>query len=185
MTINVEFWHLVGLLLSFLGCCFGFAKILVAQFQNSLSERHQNQLRVNEKVDDLERQINQMNSQLPLIYVLHEDYIRGQTKQGFAIIRGNNGWEYIADFRGKTCYDKITKAEVTISELGEIPENLTALKPGSELCEWNGSAWVIDQEKQAAYLAQKQTQLINDIDNKATSIYSVLKANIANVKTQH
>ncbi|VEI45166.1 Phage protein D [Actinobacillus equuli] len=35
MTINVEFWHLVGLLLSFLGCCFGFAKILVAQFQSA------------------------------------------------------------------------------------------------------------------------------------------------------
>lgn len=48
MTINVEFWHLVGLLLSFLGCCFGFAKILVAQFQNSLCERHQNQFKVNE-----------------------------------------------------------------------------------------------------------------------------------------
>ena len=79
MTINVEFWHLVGLLLSFLGCCFGFAKILVAQFQNSLSERHQKQQKVNEKVDDLERQINQMNSQMPLVYVLRDDYIRGQT----------------------------------------------------------------------------------------------------------
>ncbi|OAQ15012.1 membrane protein [Bibersteinia trehalosi Y31] len=79
MTINVDFWHLVGLLLSFLGCCFGFAKILVAQFQNSLSERHQNQLRVNEKVEDLERQINKMNSSMPLVYVLRDDYIRGQT----------------------------------------------------------------------------------------------------------
>ncbi|KGQ48579.1 hypothetical protein JL12_08940 [Gallibacterium anatis 10672-6] len=78
MTINVEFWHLVGLLLSFLGCCFGFAKILVTQFQNSLTERHQNQQRVNEKVEDLERQINKMNSSMPLVYVLREDYIRGQ-----------------------------------------------------------------------------------------------------------
>lgn len=78
MTINVEFWHLVGLLLSFFGCCFGFAKILVAQFQNSLSERHQNQLRVNEKVEDLEKQINLINQTLPLNYVLREDYIRGQ-----------------------------------------------------------------------------------------------------------
>ncbi|KKB00569.1 membrane protein, partial [Avibacterium paragallinarum] len=55
MTINVDFWHLVGLLLSFLGCCFGFAKILVAQFQSSLSERHQNQLKVNDKVEELEK----------------------------------------------------------------------------------------------------------------------------------
>lgn len=96
-----------------------------------------------------------------------------KTKQGFAIVRTEKGWEYIADFRGKTFYDKTTKAEVTISELGEIPENLTALKPESELCEWNGSIWVINQEKQAAHLAQQQTQLINDIDNKAASIYSI------------
>ena len=79
MTINVEFWHLVGLLLSFLGCCFGFAKILVSQFQNSLSERHQNQLKVNDKVEELEKQFNQMQSSLPLVYVLRDDYIRGQT----------------------------------------------------------------------------------------------------------
>jgi len=74
MTINVEFWYLVGLLLSFLGCCFGFAKILVLQFPNSLSERHQNQL----KVEELEKQFNQMQSSLPLVYVLRDDYIRGQ-----------------------------------------------------------------------------------------------------------
>lgn len=41
MTINVDFWHLVGLLLSFLGCCFGFAKLLMTQFQNQLNERYQ------------------------------------------------------------------------------------------------------------------------------------------------
>lgn len=85
-------------------------------------------------------------------------------KQGFAIIRGNNGWEYIADFRGKTFYEKTTKAEVTISELGEIPENLTALKPESELCEWNGSAWVISEEKRLALL-ESQRQQVRDAIN--------------------
>lgn len=79
MTINVDFWHLVGLLLSFLGCCFGFAKILVSQFQHSLTERHQNQLKVNEKVEELEKQLNTLVAELPLKYVLREDYIRGQT----------------------------------------------------------------------------------------------------------
>lgn len=74
----MEFWHLVGLLISFLGCCFGFAKMLVAQFQNSLSERHHNQMKVNDKVEDIEKQLNQMQSALPLNYVLRDDYIRGQ-----------------------------------------------------------------------------------------------------------
>lgn len=59
-------------------CCFGFAKMLVAQFQNSLSERHHNQMKVNDKVEDIEKQLNQMQSALPLNYVLRDDYIRGQ-----------------------------------------------------------------------------------------------------------
>lgn len=96
-----------------------------------------------------------------------------EPKQGFAIVRTENGWDYVVDYRGKTFYDKTTRAEVTISELGEIPENLTALKPESELCEWNGKAWVINPEKQAEYLAQKQTQWMTEIDNKAASIYSI------------
>ncbi|EOX4860465.1 TPA: hypothetical protein ACPO1X_001767 [Haemophilus influenzae] len=52
--------------------------MLVAQFQNSLSERHHNQMKVNDKVEDIEKQLNQMQSALPLNYVLRDDYIRGQ-----------------------------------------------------------------------------------------------------------
>lgn len=96
-----------------------------------------------------------------------------KTKQGFAIVRTEKGWDYVVDFRGKTFYDKTTKAEVTISELGEIPENLTALKPESDLCEWNGSAWVLNEEKQAELKAQKLQQFIDGVDSKAASIYSV------------
>ncbi|MDA5607058.1 hypothetical protein [Pasteurella multocida] len=78
MTINVDFWHLVGLLLSFLGCCFGFAKLLMNQFQNQLNERYQQQQKTLDKVEDLEHQIHNLNATLPLNYVLREDYIRGQ-----------------------------------------------------------------------------------------------------------
>lgn len=51
----------------------------VSQFQHSLTERHQNQLKVNEKVEELEKQLNTLVAELPLKYVLREDYIRGQT----------------------------------------------------------------------------------------------------------
>ncbi|TNG92274.1 hypothetical protein FHQ28_12455 [Pasteurellaceae bacterium USgator11] len=78
MTITVEFWHLVGLLLSFLGCCFGFGKILVAQFKYSLDERYQQQQKINDKVENLEQTLNGLNATLPLNYVLRDDYIRGQ-----------------------------------------------------------------------------------------------------------
>lgn len=79
MTITVEFWHLVSLLLGFFGCCFGFGKLLMAQFQGLLNERYQQQQKVNEKVESLEQEVNNLKATLPLNYVLREDYIRGQT----------------------------------------------------------------------------------------------------------
>ncbi|WP_443091059.1 hypothetical protein ACTUM7_08750 [Basfia succiniciproducens] len=94
-------------------------------------------------------------------------------KQGFAVQRVGNQWQYIEDHRGEVYYDKATKAEAAISELGEIPENLTALKPTCENCEWDGDNWVISAEKQAEVKAQKLQQFIDGIDNKAASIYSI------------
>ncbi|HHF1057866.1 TPA: hypothetical protein ACVBP7_001194 [Haemophilus influenzae] len=35
-------------------------------------------MKVNDKVEDIEKQLNQMQSALPLNYVLRDDYIRGQ-----------------------------------------------------------------------------------------------------------
>ncbi|MDD7568280.1 MAG: hypothetical protein PUJ68_00040 [[Actinobacillus] rossii] len=62
------------------------------------------------------------------------------------------------------------KGSILYVENGKL--HATSIPP-SVNHEWDGSKWVIDQEKQAAYLAQKQTQLIDDIDNKAASIYSI------------
>ncbi|MDP8080232.1 hypothetical protein [Phocoenobacter skyensis] len=78
MTITVEFWHLIGYFFSFLATCFGFAKILLAQFHNSMQERYNAQQKVNNKVEAIEKQVNNLNATLPLNYVLREDYIRGQ-----------------------------------------------------------------------------------------------------------
>ena len=58
--ISIEFWQLVGFLLSFLGVCWGFGKMLLAQFQNQQAER--------------QRQFETMRQK----YVLREDYIRNQ-----------------------------------------------------------------------------------------------------------
>lgn len=39
MTVQVDFWHLVGLLLGFLGFCAGAGKVLLSQSQKHLDER--------------------------------------------------------------------------------------------------------------------------------------------------
>ncbi|WP_208607799.1 tail fiber assembly protein [Rodentibacter myodis] len=95
-----------------------------------------------------------------------------QDKAGFAIIRTDKGWEYIADHRGKICYDKSTRTETIISKLGEIPQNLTALKPDSEYDMWNEDAgcWEVSQEKLTALLTDRKTALLQHIADKTDQL---------------
>lgn len=76
--ISIEFWQLVSFLLSFLGICFAFGKMLLGQFQAQQEERHKQQERLQSKVESMERQLGEFNASLPMTYVLREDYIRNQ-----------------------------------------------------------------------------------------------------------
>ncbi|MDG2959896.1 hypothetical protein P7L91_03440 [Bisgaard Taxon 10/6] len=94
-------------------------------------------------------------------------------KQGFAVQYVAGKWQYVEDHRGETVYSTTDKTALTITELGEIPENYTALAPICENCEWNGEGWQVSAEKQAELKAKKLQQFITAIDNKAASIYSI------------
>nr|DAT56572.1 MAG TPA: tail fiber assembly protein [Caudoviricetes sp.] len=94
-------------------------------------------------------------------------------KKGFIAKWTGVEWEYIENHIGEKFYSTVTKLPLVISELGVIPEGYTAIPPESELCEWDGSAWVIPPEKMTALLAEKRAQLIDEIDKKAETIYSV------------
>ena len=76
--INIEFWQLVGFLLSFLGVCWGFGKMLLSQFQAQQDERQKQQERLQGKVEIMEKQLGEFSASLPMTYVLREDYIRNQ-----------------------------------------------------------------------------------------------------------
>ena len=76
--ISIEFWQLVGFLLSFLGVCWGFGKMLLAQFQAQQEERQKQQARLHEKVEQLENQFAEQKALLPEKYVLRDDYLRHQ-----------------------------------------------------------------------------------------------------------
>ena len=85
-------------------------------------------------------------------------------KQGFTVIRGNDGWEYIADHRGETVYSTLDRQPIEITALGDYPENSTTIQPHSDLAEWNGSAWVISEEKRLALLESQRQQVRNAIN---------------------
>lgn len=76
--IEIEFWQLVGFLLSFLGVCWGFGRMLLAQFQAQQDERQRAQDKLSEKVEVLENQFAEQKAVLPEKYVLRDDYIRNQ-----------------------------------------------------------------------------------------------------------
>jgi hypothetical protein len=101
MTLSIDFWDLVTLLISFFGFAFGGGKLLLAQIDRRLENRFQTmeQARIEggrrweerfatvieqirREADDwsaLERQFLEFKAELPLQYVRREDYVRGQS----------------------------------------------------------------------------------------------------------
>ena len=101
MTVQVEFWQLVSLLLAFFGFVAGGAKVLFSQIDRRLDERFQalenartaadaavqatltrhaeEEQKVVARLQALDRDFMQWKAELPLQYVRREDYIRNQT----------------------------------------------------------------------------------------------------------
>ena len=95
-----------------------------------------------------------------------------EDKKGFVAKRTDEAWEYIENHIGETVYLITTKESLVISEFGSIPDGYTAAKPESDLCEWDGKAWVIPPEKLTALLSENRNRLIEQIDSHAATIYS-------------
>jgi hypothetical protein len=101
VTVNVDFWYLVGLLLGFLGVVFTFGKLLLAQIEQRLDQRFKAideankatsthwDTRFAELMDQnrreadgwqrIEKDFLRFQAELPLQYVRREDYVRNQT----------------------------------------------------------------------------------------------------------
>lgn len=90
MTVQVELWHLVGLLLSFLGFAFAAGKLLLGTVQRHIDTRFDTQARRLQEIEQagkdeasqwqrVERELMGLKADLPLAYVRRDDYIRGQS----------------------------------------------------------------------------------------------------------
>lgn len=55
-------------------------------------------------------------------------------------------WHLVEDHRGKTVYETKTGAAIYISELGELPPDVTAIFPDGDYQKWNGNVWVNDEK---------------------------------------
>ncbi|KFK92767.1 MULTISPECIES: hypothetical protein [unclassified Serratia (in: enterobacteria)] len=83
MRVEVEFWALVGLLVTFMGFVFGVAKMFFAQLEKRQIEQFSSldaSLReFTNNLNTLEREFLEFKADLPIHYVRREDYVRGQT----------------------------------------------------------------------------------------------------------
>ena len=91
----------------------------------------------------------------------------GAHKAGYAICRSVelNSWEYVPDHRGETVYSTENGRKVTISDIGEYPENTTTIAPLTPYDKWDGEKWVTDTEAQhsaAVDAAEAQRQSLID-----------------------
>lgn len=87
MTLQVDFWQLIGfglsLLSGFAGIIFTAGKLIASQFERRINERFDviDRTRAAEAafMSDLERDFMAFKADLPLQYVRREDYVRGQS----------------------------------------------------------------------------------------------------------
>ncbi|WP_075202092.1 MULTISPECIES: tail fiber assembly protein [Serratia] len=72
-----------------------------------------------------------------------------------------SAWYIVDDHRGKTVFDISSGREIYISELGLLPENVTAIAPDGQYQKWDGTAWVKDEE------AEKSAELAKAVEQKS------------------
>ena len=90
MSLQIDFWQLVGMLVSGLGALIAVMKFGVAQAQKHQDATHAQLIKRFDGMEQankdesnqwqrMEREMLQLKADLPLHYVRREDYIRGQS----------------------------------------------------------------------------------------------------------
>lgn len=72
MTIQADFWHLVGLLLGFLGVLAGFGRVLLSQIDKRIDN-------LGDRLAQVEKDLHDHKLSLPMQYQRREDAIRFET----------------------------------------------------------------------------------------------------------
>ncbi|MCW6546993.1 tail fiber assembly protein [Yersinia ruckeri] len=98
-----------------------------------------------------------------------------KVKKGFAVCRSadKSRWEYQPDHRGEIRYSTVTGSVIIISDIGDYPEDSTALAPTAPLDKWDGAQWVVDTDQQAAIARRYRDVFIHATDPMMVNDYSI------------
>ncbi|MFK0666964.1 tail fiber assembly protein [Aeromonas salmonicida] len=95
---------------------------------------------------------------------------------GKAIVHHDDRWIVVDDHRGKTAYDKQTRAVSVISEPGEVPITHTFVAPSSPFDAWDEEhdIWVKDIEAESAWQLKQAEAQCNMLMAEANQQIAVL-----------
>ncbi|TDB56370.1 tail fiber assembly protein [Photorhabdus luminescens] len=102
-----------------------------------------------------------------------------------AVCRSEDGkrWEIVPDYRGKIVYNKQTRTQQEITELGELPEILTFKKPDTDYDKWDGEEWIIDKDllksHQITEAKQRQVELLRQANETLSLLQDSVDLEIA------
>ncbi|WP_234694381.1 tail fiber assembly protein [Klebsiella pneumoniae] len=91
--------------------------------------------------------------------------------EGFAICRTADftDWEYVADHRGETAYNKETGQPFIISDLGDYPPGSIPEAPETPYDIWDGQKWVTDsvakRKADIEYAGEQRLRLLSEVDD--------------------
>ncbi|WP_237385721.1 tail fiber assembly protein [Xenorhabdus sp. Sc-CR9] len=95
----------------------------------------------------------------------------------------HKSWEYVPDYRGKTAYYTQTRKHIVITEIGDIPTELTLLEPKTPFDKWNGTQWVTDVEAQNQHEIQQtesqKRQLLIEVFHRIAPLQDAVYLGIA------
>lgn len=79
MTLSIELWQLITLLVTLASSFIAIAKVLLVQIQKSLDQRFLAVEKQSEMWVNLEREFLRLQATIAVEYVRREDYVRGQS----------------------------------------------------------------------------------------------------------
>lgn len=99
------------------------------------------------------------------------------------IAASGDQWSYVADYRGSTVYNTLTRDAVKWDRLGVLPDSYTLEVPNSAFDVWNGQSWVLDKAARTAELtrvaARKKALLVQYTANKINTLQSAVDLDMA------
>lgn len=94
---------------------------------------------------------------------------------GMAAVFNGIKWSLYEDHRNDAVYSKENGQQIFITELGELPSDVTAIAPEDDYMCWDGTKWIKDSDAERAAAVSHAVDEKKQLQKDATEIISTLQ----------